>query len=574
MDLDRLLQDFDEIIAARGKKYYDEGRVTELEEMSPGEFFATVEGSEDYEVTVTLSDDQNAEYICDCPYWGAPYCKHAAAVLFAINAQYPQAANESTGRQNAVSPLSTQALRALPPDTLIALLQDAAEKFPEVKDWLRARVAPGEEDVQAYRKLIRSSIQSRMEKGYIPYRQMPAALRGAQEALDRLEEVVQTNDYGHVLDFAFMVIGEVARLLERVDDSDGEVSGIIESCFESIEKVYQDHVRHGDEAEQAAFCRRLMNGFESPMLQGYEDWKERLADMCVAIADRFPSLRPPLLALRERGMQTPSGDDYDRKYAIEQAQLAYYAMLQRWEGADIALQFALQHMENDDLRTYVYEFHLENKQLQEALKVCLEGERLSQNSFGIMSRWRERRFELYGLMEDADSQRALSEEFLLENGKDYYDRLRSYYAAGQWAEKREALLERMKNSGCLHSAYLQIITGEKDRPRILAYIRDFPDSVFQLYPHLLPDFQDEAQALFRKALLQSASGAAQRKAYREVCQQIIVYGRACGAAPAKDLIEELRAAYPRKTVFQEELRAAAVEIEAKPIGRRKPVRIL
>ena len=41
-------------ILARGEDYYDSGAVLEIEEESPGEWFATVCGTEHYEVTVSL----------------------------------------------------------------------------------------------------------------------------------------------------------------------------------------------------------------------------------------------------------------------------------------------------------------------------------------------------------------------------------------------------------------------------------------------------------------------------------------------------------------------------------------
>ena len=46
-------------------------------------FFATVLGTEDYTVEVTLEDDKVMDYICDCPYEG-DMCKHVVATLLTI----------------------------------------------------------------------------------------------------------------------------------------------------------------------------------------------------------------------------------------------------------------------------------------------------------------------------------------------------------------------------------------------------------------------------------------------------------------------------------------------------------
>ena len=54
----------------RGISYYRQGAVRNLEEDSPEEWVATVLGTEDYTVEVTLEDDKVMDYICDCPYEG------------------------------------------------------------------------------------------------------------------------------------------------------------------------------------------------------------------------------------------------------------------------------------------------------------------------------------------------------------------------------------------------------------------------------------------------------------------------------------------------------------------------
>lgn len=136
----------------------------------------------------------------------------------------------------------------------------------------------------------------------------------------------------------------------------------------------------------------------------------------------------------------------------------------------------------------------------------------------------------------------------------------STYPSDVWRDKREAFLVRLKTGGRIHTTYLQIIIDDEDRPRILAYVQEFPDEIMVLYPYLIADYQNEVQMLFRDALLRQASAASIRKAYQEVCKKIVSYGRACGVAPAKKIIQEIQAAYPRKSVFQEELCLTMMEV--------------
>lgn len=70
-------------ILARGKKYFEEGRVSRIQ-CSGNAYFATVEGTEDYEVEITLCEGSVEEMLCSCPYAEDNNCKHMAAVLFAL----------------------------------------------------------------------------------------------------------------------------------------------------------------------------------------------------------------------------------------------------------------------------------------------------------------------------------------------------------------------------------------------------------------------------------------------------------------------------------------------------------
>ena len=80
--LNQFEQYIDETILKRGLQYFKKGLVHEPEEISPGEYEAIVEGTEDYTVQLTLKNGKITEYVCDCPYDYGSVCKHVAAVIF------------------------------------------------------------------------------------------------------------------------------------------------------------------------------------------------------------------------------------------------------------------------------------------------------------------------------------------------------------------------------------------------------------------------------------------------------------------------------------------------------------
>lgn len=85
MDLDRLEQEINTIVLARGKKLYAEGAVSSLC-VEHGECTAQVQGTKPYTVKTRLTKTGAvAKAACNCPFIGREHCKHEVAVFLALN---------------------------------------------------------------------------------------------------------------------------------------------------------------------------------------------------------------------------------------------------------------------------------------------------------------------------------------------------------------------------------------------------------------------------------------------------------------------------------------------------------
>lgn len=542
-DIRELLSTFDDIIVERGEAYYHEGRVTNLTEEAPGKYSATVEGSEEYEVFVSLED---AEYDCNCPYWNAPYCKHVAAVLLAIEAmqQMPSPAENEP---------SDTALDKLSHKELVTLLKDIQIAFPQTADWVKARLSPPKDAIQTYRRLIRRTADSYERNGLISYRDMADALCGVEAALSCLERMIASSDILHTLDFAMMILEETLAIMQDGDDSDGIAGGMIEACLDALERLLRQRIL-AESAEKRKTCfDRLITAADSPMLRDWDMWSDRLIEQCTRIADDLPELRERLLQRELRIIKsTENAGDYFHDYKQEQAQNSYYTLLLRWDRQEAAQAFAAAHTENDYFRVRFFESALRQEQYDRAIEICLAAEQACASHLVLCHEWRERRYDVYARVSDIDAQKQLAEEMLLEGYGEYYPRLKALYPAEAWPAKRKELLDQM--SMCRFRAYLEIITMEKDKPRLMAYLRSNPSSVFSLYEHLLPDYCDEIVKTFRSVLHTYAAQAADRKGYQRVCSHIRIFEKACGKEMAIAIIRECQQAYPRRPAFQDELK--------------------
>ena len=74
-------------ILQRGRDYYKQNKVRSL--IRDGDtYYATVEGTEDYEVVVRIENNRVSSMHCSCPYAeDGNRCKHMAAALYEITAR-------------------------------------------------------------------------------------------------------------------------------------------------------------------------------------------------------------------------------------------------------------------------------------------------------------------------------------------------------------------------------------------------------------------------------------------------------------------------------------------------------
>lgn len=116
VDTDSLRQVTDPGRYQRGEQYYTRGAVTEIERVD-NQLHATVQGSQPYDVRITLDHGQFVDGRCSCPDDAVP-CKHIVAAVLASGDV------ESVGGEQSVEELVTKAAR----DELEALVLDVAEE--------------------------------------------------------------------------------------------------------------------------------------------------------------------------------------------------------------------------------------------------------------------------------------------------------------------------------------------------------------------------------------------------------------------------------------------------------------
>ena len=139
---------FDDRILARGRDYWKDGAVHDLE--TDGErITALVDGTEEYEVEIELDDDSIRDLSCTCPYAedGTP-CKHMAAVLYAWETSGTSKTGNAKKAQTSVQDLVARAYEA----TVRAFLLKVLEKDNRLAERFRLTVEPAKKSTSSGRR--------------------------------------------------------------------------------------------------------------------------------------------------------------------------------------------------------------------------------------------------------------------------------------------------------------------------------------------------------------------------------------------------------------------------------------
>ena len=102
MKINDFQNEINEKILLRGKKLFKDEKVKELHQ-NENDWSAVVSGSIDYQVHISIENDNITEHNCSCPYDQGPICKHQVAVLYAIKEKlHSKEEPKKTGQQRKI----------------------------------------------------------------------------------------------------------------------------------------------------------------------------------------------------------------------------------------------------------------------------------------------------------------------------------------------------------------------------------------------------------------------------------------------------------------------------------------
>jgi len=212
----------------RGEDYFQRGLVLQLIERN-GNVSALVRGTRDYAVVLRL-DDGIVSYECSCPVGiRGEFCKHCVATTLAwINEQEPDSLPGPLSKTNRPDsqPLDLHAwLMQQTKEKLAGMLLEAAEKDEHIHNRLMLSASiQANLNLAVYKKVISQAIG---RSKFIDYYHMPDYFHRVNNAIDHLDDLLGQGHDISVITLCEWTLTRVERAIERVDDSDGFMSVLL-----------------------------------------------------------------------------------------------------------------------------------------------------------------------------------------------------------------------------------------------------------------------------------------------------------------------------------------------------------
>lgn len=214
----------------RGEQYFFAGSVGPLRDTGD-KISARVEGTETYRVEL-WDDDGSLGYDCTCPRAADGYfCKHCVALGLAWLSGRKESGGAVSAKEQRRDPwrdirdyLNTQT-----PEVLVELLLDTAERDERLYQSLLLKaecVVRGADADKVFRKAIDRATGI---YGFMDWREVGDFAANLNQVVELLAELLTPDNAAILIELAEYAIESVEESLEQIDDSNGEVGGIVQA---------------------------------------------------------------------------------------------------------------------------------------------------------------------------------------------------------------------------------------------------------------------------------------------------------------------------------------------------------
>jgi uncharacterized Zn finger protein len=559
--LNQFEQYIDETILIRGLTYFKNGHVHEPEEISPGEYEAIVEGTEDYTVQLMLKDGTITEYVCDCPYDMGPVCKHVAAVIFHLQQDELDLNKKTkteksgkapkTAKRKTVSEQVDELLEKTTHDELKQFVREKAARNTSFRDLFLSSFAQhnSDESKELYMNQVKSILRTSSDRhGFIDWSASRIVSITVDNLFESAKKQIENRNYKSAVFMCTAVMEQMVEALQYADDSNGDIGGCIDSAYEMLNNIAQEQPSEEIRKLIIEYC---FTAFDKQIYSGW-DWHIgvlRIASLLLKTEEETQRIFTHI--------DKAQRSDYER----EAAQSIKYDILLKTQGEKEAEKYLEQNITNPNLRREAIQSSMKKKNCEKAISIAQDGINYDKKDKpGLAIEWYDWLLKIAQAQNDTEKIIEYSRLLFIDNFRheqDYYQILKQKVNPEKWNAFVEAMIQEIttKKRWLDSSLIASIFIKEEWWDRILELVKKSPDlnTIDHYEKYLSKDYIGEIVDLYSNAVIKYMETNMGRDHYQYACKYIRKIIKLGSRDKANQIISFFRAEYPKRKALMEEL---------------------
>lgn len=567
--LNEFEQHIDEDILKRGLQYFKKGYVTNVEELSGGEYEAEVEGSETYTVHLTLKKGVIIEQECTCPFdWGS-VCKHQVAVMFylqqaelgivAKKGVKPSLKNHlkpTPKKQKTIAEQVDEVLEKLSPEDVKDYIRDCCKKDKSFRDlFLVQHLSLTEkQSKELYAKQIKAIVKSAAGRhGYIDYAGARIVGKAVHEIGMTAEKEIEAGNYHVAMYIGLAMLEEMTSAINHGDDSNGDFGSGIEQAQNILFEITEQSITEQLRKELFDYC---FQAFTQEKFKGW-DWHFSMLDLSIELLKGDNEKQ-----LISKALDSIKKTDDKWDYSYEKAQRMRLELIRKTESVENLQAFMLENLSNYNFRKELIIKSIDQKNYNYAIKLAMEG--IIQDDSdkpGYALEWRMFLLNVYELKKDVHNTIHTARYLFLNAGRyhpeDLYRIMKKYVAAEEWnAFFNQLVADKQKSKSwsdftSVSNMYIWEQQWENLMKLLLQYIS--LENIASVEKYLAKEYAPQLVGLYQQRILNYTAKYIGREHYVKACGFIRRMINLGGQNEANALVMQLRKLYPQRRALMEEL---------------------
>ncbi len=533
--------------------------------MENGQWFAIVEGTDDYEVDVRLgTNNEVVSYSCNCPYDGE-ICKHIVAALYQIRDEAP---TTETSKKSKEQVPWKNTISIIPEDELRKFLKEYAAKKADFRNVLMIRFSEydNRDSRDKYSQIINGIFKKAEARNeYIDYHDTFDVMQKVFDLLAKAENYLEEDNFNETFYIAASVAPCCIDALQNMDDSNGECGGAINNAFEVISKIL--HTDASISLKNEIFDWLIIQA-NNPDYNDYGCADEMLPILVEAIDSPERAARVMAFLddqLKKDALKGDRSSDYNTKKFLNLKMDVLKKTGKEKEAADIISK----NMHIHDFRKIVVQQSLAEHNSDEAIRLIKEGINIatSEKYPGIIADWKVLLMDIYKQQNNIGELKAIAKELYFSGGYEmkYYLEYKSTFGKDDWAGELQKILNGYKKnekgvSNKFQSFSYQIAAiyiEEKMWGELFDLLQKGADinTLLKYSPYLIKDFAQGLIPLFKDAIERMAEYASDRSRYQDIASYILKMAEIPGGKePAMSLVNHLMEKFNKRPAMKDELK--------------------